>query len=71
MASSSKEWEDWKREQVKAVPRHARKRMRELLNGVPGPPTEWNGGIKRLRQTSNEFQRLLGGKNWRRHRGKE
>lgn len=68
---ASREWEDWKREQVAAVPRRARKRMRELLDSVPGPPTACNGGIKRLREVGEEMQRMVGGKDWRRRRGKE
>ncbi len=68
--ASKKEWEEWKREQVAAVPRHARKRLREMLDSVPGPPTAWNGGIKKLREIGEEVQRRLGGKDWRRKRGK-
>lgn len=71
MAASDRQWEDWKRKQVEVVPRHARKRMKRLLDGVPGPPTERNGGFKKLRKVGEEMQRMIAGKDWRRKRGKE
>jgi len=54
----SKQWEDWKRKQVKAVPHHARKRMKELLDSVPGPPKAWKGSMKGLRDIVEEVRRI-------------
>lgn len=67
--AKNKQWEDWKHEQVEAVPPRSRKRMKELLDSVPGPPAEWNGGIKKLREVGEEMREMVGGKDWRRKRG--
>lgn len=57
-SDQDKEWEDWKKEQVEAVPRHARKRMRKLLDDVPRP-TRWNNGIKKLSEVGKELRKIL------------
>jgi len=69
--AKNRQWEEWKREQIKAVPPRSRKRMKEMLDSVPGPPTKWNGGMKRLREVGEEMQRMIFGKDWRRKRGQE
>ncbi len=68
---ANKGWENWKQEQVDAAPRRARKRVRELLDSVPGSSTSAERRFKKLREVVEEIQRLLGGKDWRKRRGKE
>ncbi len=61
MAERDRQWEDWKRKQIEAVPRHARRRMRELLDGVPGPPAAWGDRIRTLREVGEGMRRRRDG----------
>lgn len=80
-------WEKWKRDQVETVPRCHRKRMRELLDSLPNPPTAKEckankkildsvpppsrNGAKSLREIGEEMQRMVGGKDWKKKRGQK
>lgn len=52
-----KRWEEWKRREIAAAPPGQRKRMRELLDGVPPPTQEQD---ERMRRIERDVERVFG-----------